>query len=116
GQTVVIAGAGGNGNGPLVANISARTATTITLTGLDGRSCLATATVAAATVTLFTRDSRIIVRGGTWALGTNAPSPFPAILMYHVDGVHIDIDRYTAAATSRGVGLGDVSDYWVRIK
>jgi hypothetical protein len=112
GQTVVIAGAGGTGNGPLVANVSAVGAGTLTLTTLDGRPANATATVTAATVSAYTRDKNITIVGGAWDRGTaDAPTnPLKHSLFFrHVDGLTLDVDSLASAAGLYGISAGDVT-------
>jgi hypothetical protein len=117
GQVAVIAGAGGNGNGPLVGVVSATTATTITLRTLDYRQCQATATVSSATVSLYAVDSGITILGGWWDGGANTcPYPSGWIMIMSAQDVTIDIEMISATGYGRGVSLRAVSGYWVRVK
>lgn len=114
GQTLVVAGAGGNGNGPLVGNVTAATATTVTLTTLDGRPANATATVSAAAVTVFGRDVGIQIIGGVWDRGANAGAAIRnyGLCLRHVDKLVVDIEGYTATANGKfAIAVGDVSRY-----
>jgi hypothetical protein len=120
GQMLTIAGAGGNGLGPLVGKVTAINtgAGTVTLTTLDGRPCLATApvTAAAATVNNVDRNIKILVRWLDNGNNVAAAPGYGVIFLRHVDGLHIDVDKYTSAAVSRGVGLGSVTNFWLRIR
>jgi hypothetical protein len=103
GQTVVIAGAGGNGNGPLVGNVATTGSGTFTVNTLDGRPLNCTATVSGAAITVYNRDQNITFKGGIWQLGNNTGTGINlhALLFRFIDGLTIDIP-----GTSRTTGVG----------
>jgi len=115
GQLLTVAGAGSNGNGPLVAVVASATATTVTLNTLDGRAANATAAVSAAAVTLQNVDADIQIKGGTWARGGNN-TVLASIAFTGVTGLDIDIDRYTSTNVTRGVQVGACTNYSVNIR
>lgn len=103
GQSVVVAGAGGTANVPLVGYVSAATATTITITNLDGTALTASQTVSGAAISLYTRDSKVRLRGGTWnslAYGGYGAANHK-IVFAHCDESSIDTEGVTATT---GVG------------
>lgn len=71
GQSVYIAGAGNGGASPLCGIVGATTSTTITVVNPFGNALNAEVTVSGAAVSLYSRDSRIEIRGGTWNRGAN---------------------------------------------
>lgn len=119
GQTLVVAGAGAAGNGPLTGNVSAVNTGggTITLTKLDGSTnATATATVATAAVSLFNRDKNVRVVGGIWNRGANngTGSGRHSLRFFHVDGLTVDVQGYTASNGKESINIGDATDLWVR--
>jgi hypothetical protein len=120
GQTIHILDAGGNGGGPLVGVIESINtgAGTLTVLTLDGRPEKATATVSGKTAKLFNRDRNITIKVGTQDAGNNTVSSSLThgfIYARHVDGIRIEVDRYVATGTGRGIGIGDVTNSWTRM-
>lgn len=121
GQTIVLVGAGAGGTGPLVANIRSRTSTTITLEKQNGTDAPASATVTAGVCKLITRDTNISIIGGRWNRGANGPNsgtgvpqsatPGHSILMEHVDGLTVDIERCDSTAGVTFVWITDCTDF-----
>ena len=111
GQSLTVYGAGGAGTGTLVGIVRSATPTTITLEKFDRGDAPATASVTAQTAKLYTRDRDIQIVGGVWNRGANGPNsgvgapesavPGHSILMKHVDGLLVDIERaYSTAGIS----------------
>jgi hypothetical protein len=103
GQTVVIAGAGGNGNGPLVGNVATTGSGTFTVNTLDGRPLTCTATVSSAAITVYNRDQNITFKGGIWQFGNNTGTGINlhGLLFRFIDGLTVDL-----RGTSRISGVG----------
>lgn len=119
GQSLVVETAGNaGGNAPFVGLVAAATPTTITLTTLDGRPGLVTASVVGQVAKLYTRDTNIAIIGGRWDRGTNDGTFLNknSIVILHADGVHIDLDGYASATSGVGkwaVRVGDVSRFQI---
>jgi hypothetical protein len=118
GQTAIIVGAGGNGTGPLVGNITAVGGGTITLKTLDGRNANASATVSGAAIKVYNRDSNISIIGGTWDRGNNAGTGvgLHSLLLRHIDGLHVDIERYESTGGKYGVAPGDITNFSISVR
>lgn len=125
GQTIVLAGAGASGEGPLVGNISAKDSTTVTLIKQDGTNANASASVAGGVCTLYTRNTNITIRGGSWDRGDNTPDsgtgPGTAIaghslFMSHIDGLHIDLDRVDSTHGITFVWITDCTDFQATVR
>lgn len=121
-QMLRIIGAGGNGLGPLVGKISAVNtgAGTVTLVTLDGRPCVATASVTAAAATLNNVDKKWTVWAGTPGIVSRQAAPTTtgntkAVAAAVADGYTAIIVNALSSATGEGwlVFRGvDSSNYW----
>lgn len=116
GQTVAVgvasttqgSGAGSNGYGPLIANITAYTSSTqVTV------SVAAQYTVSGVQVQVFNRNSNIRITGGIWARGSVAGSGVPlgvhTIVFRHVDGGSLSDLTVSQTAGKYAVDMGDTT-------
>lgn len=120
GQTAIVAGAGGNGNGPLVGVVASVGSGTFTLNTLDGRACNCTnpSGVSAATVTVYNRETNIKSIGGTWERGSNAGSGIAnhSLLFRHVDHLTVEVRNFTSTGGKYAISVGDVSNFTLSAK
>jgi hypothetical protein len=116
GQSVVVAGAGGAGISHLTGLVSAQTATTITITNLDGSALTASVTVSAAAISLYTRDTNVHVKGGNWnipsGLGGTAFANY-CFVFGHLDHYSAEIQSFTTASSGRCILQYDATDGYV---
>lgn len=117
GRTLVVSGAGVNGNGPLVGIIVSRTSTTATL------DTKATATLTGRSGKVFDRDSGFKVKGGAWYRGSNggAGSGLHSMLFRHCDDFEVDVDYFESqvggGTTSKyAISVGNVRRYRVALR
>jgi hypothetical protein len=116
GQSVVIAAAGPAGISPLTGLVSAQTGTTITVTNLDGSALTAQATVSSQSVSLYTRDSNVHVKGGNWNIASGLGGTTFAnycLVFGHVDHYSCEIQSLTTASSGRGILQYDATDGYV---
>jgi len=119
GQSIIVAGAGGGGNSPLVGLISAvNGSTAVTITNLDGSTLTATASATAATTSLYNRDSNIAIQGGFWNRGSNAGSGTNehSFLFRHVDTYTVHLQGFTSTAGKYCVNPADCTNGWGSIR
>ena len=111
GRTVNVAGAGPNAR-QLIAKITAFTNSTTVTVGVA-----ATNTVSGATCPIYTRDTNIILIGGTWDRGANAGSGagLHGLVFRRVDGLKILGNLAVKSAAGKYmVAPGDVTNVTVR--
>ena len=109
GQTVTVTSALASSGAPLTANVSSVGTGTLTLAKNAG------ATVTGATVKVFTRDTNITVRGGTWARGSNSGTGtgLHSLFFRHVDGLTLDIPAMTSSAGKFAISIASCTNVWV---
>ncbi|MGU3497933.1 hypothetical protein [Mycobacterium sp. C31M] len=109
GRTLVVDGAGGNGNGPLTGVIlSVPSSAEIIL------SEPATATVTNGTGRAYIRDQNISIHGGLWSRGGNGGSGNNkhGLLFRHVDNLDVEIDKYTSTGPGKyAIAAGDIRGF-----
>ena len=111
GRTLVVDGASGGGEGPLVGIITAVTnATTVVL------DSPAADTVSGAAAKVFIRDTNITVRGGGWDRVANGGSGNNkhGLFFRHVDNLDVDIEKFSSSGPSKyAISAGDLR--WYRL-
>jgi hypothetical protein len=119
GQMVEVAGADGNGTGPLVGYISAidTTANTITVLHLDRQTpTTATTTASNAAIKLFNVDKNIKITGtGIWDRGANGPLGGIGPLGSNVNGHSVFLKHiaYATVDLERVQGTGGITFVWI---
>jgi hypothetical protein len=119
GQMVEVAGADGNGTGPLVGYISAinTTTNTVTVLHLDRQTpTTATTTVSNAAIKLFNVDKNIKITGtGIWDRGANGPLGGIGPLGSNVAGHSVFLKHvaYCTVDLERVQGTGGITFVWI---
>lgn len=109
GASVIIPGAGISGQ-LLVTTISSVTnGTTAVLAANAGT------TVSAAALSLYYRDSNILLLGGTWARGANAGAnnALHSLFFRHIDHLTLRDVQVTSTAGKYAIAIGDATSYTV---
>jgi hypothetical protein len=111
GQSVTVAGAAAVASGILFCGlVSAQTSSNLTVTNLDGTTLAVGSAVSGAAISLWTRDTNITIRGGTWNLGTNVlPVSNTTFVsgfgITHCDYYELDIPSVTFTANGAGYAV-----------
>ena len=112
GRTVVVTGAGGTSDLPLVANITAVTNSTTATVAVNAQR-----TVTAAACGIYTRDADIQMLGGNWIYQSSGGSYFNAHVMRfrHVDGLRVRVEAGSSSGGKFFCAIGDATrfDVWL---
>ncbi len=114
GQSLTVAGAGPSGM-MLCGRVVSATSTSITLD-----TAAQTTVASAAAVNLYTRDTNITLKGGTWvdSTFTGTGKAIHHILFCRVDGLVIDIDGLSSTPLSGKYAIfpADVTNFDIRVR
>ena len=124
GRSISIDGASATSDGTFTANILSVSSGVATLS-LNAKS-----TVAAAKARIYNRDKNITVRGGSWnrgaatgatdvTVGNGGLMSLMSIVMHHVDGFTIDVQKITGTSGTQAkyaVHVADVTNFSVAVR